>query len=232
MSTMVHTCSAATISWIDPRLNLPKTDRESAPGAVISRTQLVGGTLGRFVNFIEAFVRVEESRIIAFGFTDNRPEAGLYTSRSWLNSRSQRFPVKRLSHPTGEAACFTQIAGARTEAPEVAGLAAGGSLGVMGGPAGVIAGSAVGRATASTVFGLSPIWSEIEITISVNGSASVRLKRHSLFPCVGLYQQGSSHDSYRLTHCYGHPLYERWRTEGWGVGNPWGYQHSAAAGMI
>jgi len=131
-----HTYSAATLSWIDPRAGLPKSDDKGNPGPVIQRQLIVGRDRYRFANFLEAFVEVNAAgKITKHGFTK---DSKIYYSTSAYGTKPFIYLTSQRAIRTANKVTFMQLVGCRTEAPEkIGGLI--GKLGfgpIGGGPIG------------------------------------------------------------------------------------------------
>ncbi len=248
------------MSWIDPQTGLPEVDDGGHPGSTTTRSVIVGEVVYRFSNFLEAKIILNDDRSRITG-TEFTSASGMYRSPSYLGTESA--PIGSIGRQktvlrNGTQARFRQVVGCRTVAPEVigrrTGLVGGAIAGAWGGAAagaavagvgaipgaivGGIGGAAVGYFTgqevAEAVTGFPPIWTEIELTIELDGTASQRLISHSLFPSCTFYGQdlAGRNGTYRQVSNYNAvPALDRWKANGWGdaaagrsggtPGNPW-----------
>jgi hypothetical protein len=111
-------------------------------------------------------------------------------------------------------------------------------------------GVGLGRQIAVRLLPFAPIWTELELTITFNGTYEGRLLRHSLFPSNSFYYGGKFmrvgqggwviplNDEvgelyHKISDYDGMPNMKRWKNLGWGVvrdaspsgpvtGSPWG----------
>jgi len=190
------TRSVASFSWIDPKTNLPEYDQGN-PGSTVRRADVFGKQKYRFANFLEGRITVEgHGRIVEARVTD---ESGLYLAPSFLNIPPVAYGYfPRVQRFYGRAT-FTLLVGARTHSPEFIGRVTGENVGVVAGsrllPPGVgraigrKVGGWAGRAVAAKTLAFPPIWTEVELTIYADGTATGKLLRHSAFPSVSFYFQ-------------------------------------------
>jgi hypothetical protein len=227
--------SVSTLSWIDPKLyglSLPKVDPGN-PGPMLPRPAMFATNLDffRFSNFLEAWIDLDKNnQIAACGFS---AESGMYQAPSFLQTESvQVGDVGRCMIRSSSAVTFRQIVGCRTMAPEkiartVTTILAGPILGPLG------------QDAAELIKIFPPIWSELELTINVNGSYSSKLLRHSVFPSLCYYAAMPKPNEFfpDLYQCFsyynGIPALKLWEANGWGpvavplggagsaTGNPW-----------
>lgn len=260
-----YTAAIATMSWIDPKTGLPETDKGAEPPAKVTREDIKGGKLYRFSNFLEGTVFLDSSgRISRAAFTD---DSGMYRGPSFAGIESA--PVGRIGRTvttTHQEATFRQIVGCRTVSPEKIGAGAGA---VVGGGVGVYAGAKVGaiggawagpvgmfigavavgtvgyfagREVAEFVTAFPPIWTELEMKISADGSVKGSMVSHSLFPSNSFYfientrVDGAGGEKYKrvVTYDGDNTRLKSWKEKGWGgaasagarsgptAGNPWG----------
>jgi hypothetical protein len=225
MAEQLFASSCATLSWIDPRTGLPETD-VGDPGTGTTRADIISqrDRYYRFSNFLDAWVRVDDGgNIVGHGFS---AASGMYRSPSFLHIPSQVIGVVRDVKLILYGVIFRQLVGCRTQSPEVIGSGVGGVVGgAFGGIVGGYVGEKAGGYVAGKVKGFPPIWTELELTMRADGTASSRLIRHSLFPSNCYYtQQAAPTTSYGRVSLYdGMPNYQNWLDHGWGGGNPWGY---------
>lgn len=235
--------SVASLSWIDPQTGLPKVDEGGHPGNITTRSIILGEVAYRFSNFLEAEIEVndEGTRITRAGFT---PASCMCRSPSLFGHQSAPVgQIGRSSNIQGNTAVFRQVVGCRTESPETIGSGVGTVVGagvglyffgILGLVAGAIGGHEAGREAAEAATGFPPIWTELELTINLDGSTIPRLISHSLFPSATFYRLDLSGraGSYREVSNYNAvPALDRWQEHGWGGaviprsgatgGNPW-----------
>ena len=240
----------ATISWIDPATGLPEVDAGGSPGRFITRATITAESGYRFSHFLEVWVTVDSAAgmITGAGFS---PFSGMYRGPSFLGTASA--PVGNIGRKrvlTRKSATFRQIVGCRTRAPEIVGGVLGmqNALGApMRGPLAMYIGSQMGQGLAESFKVFPPIWTELELTINVDGSFHHKLLRHSYFPSVSYYVQeavppgadlllgmADIKNIYELKGSYdGVPYLNTWYDKGWGpvgatmpgaqktLGNPW-----------
>lgn len=196
--------AAATCSWIDPKTGLPEVDSTPIVAPATNSGFLTGNSGYRFCNFISAWADIDtvKNRIVRKGFES---VSGMYRGPSFLNIPSHAFMTSQDSFDEGSDARFTQVVGARTVSPEVAGAGggvvvgaiAGGVIGsavpVIGTAIGAIAGGVIGafsgEAAAHAITGFPPIWTKIQIRICGNGQVEAQVLQHSLFPSMTFYVQ-------------------------------------------
>jgi hypothetical protein len=239
----------ATLSWIDPTTGLPEVDA-GEPGPMIPAISIPAKKGYRFSHWLQAWIEVDASGGITSGnFSLN---SNMYRGPSYLGTESE--PVGAIGRKitrTRQAVTFRQVVGCRTMAPEKIGKIAGGilaneplpllsALPIALGPIGAIyAGIKGGREAAELHKVFPPIWTELELTINVDGSFSHKLLRHSLFPSVSYYVQGNNRlktlpEVYFQSKSYNAvPMLDAWYENGWGPvvaggpgvaatsGNPW-----------
>jgi len=225
----------ATLSWIDPKSGLPEVDKGGDPGLQINRSDILGLKLYRFSNFLEAWLEVDTgaNAIIGGNFSN---ASGMYRGPSFLGTESAPIgDIGRRIVRMPAAVTFRQIVGCRTEAPEKIGSGVGGTVGqIVAGPLGGYIGDKIGRTAAEAAKVFPPIWTELEMTINLDGTFTHKLLRHSLFPSVSYYAPGPTGDPVyvRQTTSYGAvPMLDTWYEKGWGPavpgggaptpGNPW-----------
>jgi hypothetical protein len=117
MSGTVFTHSAATMSWIDPRIGLPEDDPGGDPGPKTTRDVITGKKAYRYANLLDASVRVVGGAIVEHGFTKS---SGMYRSPSFLGIESHAFePTRHQEEIAGgvPAVRFRQLVGCRTLSP-------------------------------------------------------------------------------------------------------------------
>jgi hypothetical protein len=215
--TVTH--AAATLSWIDPRSGLPKTD-VGDPGGIVTRDTILGRSGYRFANFLEASVTIDDDgNFVGPQFTQ---DSGLRVSMSALGQMPVGLPTKQSITTLPDAVVFKQTTGASTKTPEKIGWLIGGFIGAT---------------LAHAIEGFPPIWTEVMLRILPDGTAQVRFLRHSLFPSVSFYAEqphGQVQNFAKARPTFdGVPTLARWQAEGWGTlkssgpdgpvgGNPWG----------
>jgi hypothetical protein len=215
--TITH--AAATLSWIDPRAPLPKTDIGD-PGGVVTRDFILGMSGYRFANFLEASVTIDDDgNFMGPQFTQ---DSGLRMSISAFGQMPVGLPTKQSINTLSDVVVFKQTVGASTKTPEKIGLLLGGFLGAT---------------LAHAIEGFPPIWTELILRIFPDGTAQAQFLRHSLFPSVSFYAEPShvlGPNFFKARPNFdGVPTLNRWQAEGWGTlkssgptgpvgGNPWG----------
>jgi hypothetical protein len=247
----------ATLSWIDPATGLPEVDSAGDPGSIVSYGRIIAEAGYRFSHLLEAWLEVDTTAgaIIGGNFA---AASGIYRAPSYLGLASA--PVgnigRTINRTNPKAVTFRQLVGCRTESPEKigrgAGAAGGGLAGFtstglnpIGGIVGAYVGSKVGHGTAQEVKAFPPIWTELELTINIDGTFTHKLLRHSLFPSVSYYAQVVTPAGYVVSGSYSRqgsydavPMLDAWYEGGWGLagggpitwrpgdaptpGNPWG----------
>ena len=256
MAAQTLYAAMATASWIDPKSKLKKVD-PVMPANTVSKAFLASNADHfRFSNLLETYITVNDAgAITGGGFT---AQSGMYRGPSAFGLDSMPYPVKQTME-RGGAYTFTQIVGARTHTPEtvgegvgaLGGAAAGGGLSLLFPPAAIVlvpGGAAVGylagKYGAKRIFDYPPIWSELVLTFSANGTFQTRVARHSLFPSLTTYRQDGpaaakpATSFSRIPTFLGQPYYDGvpalslWQDHGWGPlrggsigptpGNPWG----------
>lgn len=250
----------ATASWIDkavhlqlamgpavPFGSLPVNDGLGPP-PLISRPFFKACQGFRFANFLEVGVKIEGGRIVQGGFT---PDSRGYFSGSFMGHPAHAYSPKRTTTRQGEDWVFKQIVGARTTAQEEVGGTVGKIVGTLISPFGGGLGGKAGQRAARTTTPFAPIWSELEIRVSPNGSATGRLHRFSLFPSLNYYEQQSQTPGTLVARLWQKPLsygpayynavqrsQQLWFESGWGAlrggkdgptpGNPWGVKNNGS----
>jgi hypothetical protein len=234
--------AVATISWIDPKSGLPEYDSQ-APGDLIPQSTIFARTGYRFSHYLEGGVEVNSAGAITDAVIT--PESGLYRAPSMWGTKSvQVGEVGQKITNTRKSVTFRQIVGCRTLAPQVIG---GAVAEVSSGLLTLPFAWEFGEEAASLVKIFPPIWTELELTINIDGSFSHKLLRHSLFPSVSYYAQVpppppvptafgniQTNEAYQLVQTYdGVPNLNLWYQGGWGpltpptqsygemAGNPW-----------
>lgn len=257
--------SAAATSWIDQhqqsrfpspelgiRLPIAESDGSSdanyRESSSVSRSLITGETEYRFSNLIEGFLDVNDGKIVDYGFTS---ESRIYRSPSAFGLTSIVYETQRDLEVYGDRVRFTQLVGCRTRSPEVVALGAGalggGAIGLRGGAigglrgraigglAGALGGAAISVSIAEAITSFPPIWTEIALTICVDGSYTQELLRYSIFPSNCFFaldsnatvRQGKYNKISYYDACDGDTVtLERWYRDGWGAvrqngGNPW-----------
>jgi hypothetical protein len=228
-----YTYSAATLSWIDPKMGLAEVDIPNKT-YYLSRSAIIErGVSYRFANFLEATVDVLPTSTgpmpVTFGnlgFTDS---STMYRGPSYAGLPSEPFMDLQDSVGIGTGTRFRQIVGARTQSPEI------------------LAEQAFGGVVLEVTHLLPifpPIWTEIELFIGYDGTWKPKLLRHSLFPSIVFYtlDTSDSDGSYVQQAEYdGMPNYKEWRNSGWGPiqdakqtgpvpGNPWSIRERHMSG--
>jgi hypothetical protein len=249
---IVH--SIAALCWIDQRLydkeDLPEVDHFTKAPDVIDRQALLARRGYRFLNFLEAYIVVnDKQQIIDQGFTDDSKN---YYGPSFRGIMPFAFPEIRsfTAAADGQSVTFVQTVGCKTVSPETIGAReavkqADGILGIhpgWGGPLGVLFETPAAKAGAKVAENFRvfpPIWTQIELTISNDAGFDAKLARHSLFPSCTFYRQkyGVEKLAFNVTNYMqvenfdARPNIEEWRRKGWGIlvndsgpsgGNPWG----------
>jgi hypothetical protein len=235
------TRSTATTSWIDERLfspTLPEVDWGSevryTNNQWVHRPLIIGEEAYRFANFLEAFIEVQNRRIVSHGFTN---ASRLYRAPSFFEIESEPFATRRQITTSARSVTFKQLVGCRTRSPEVvaevigsvAGAVIGGVLAspfgavVPGGIGGGVVGHRVGREVVEEFMVFPPIWTELSLTIFIDGRSESELVRHSLFPSLCLFSQNAERrDLYHREELYdARAILDTWKQRGWGAGNPW-----------
>ena len=239
MTLQRYTRSAATVSWIDPRLWWLIEVDHVPPKPEVDRRYLTGNAGYRFDNFLEAWVDVDQSSgtIMGAGFSS---QSGMYRAPSFGGFPSYAFTRTAKRSFSGSQATFMQVVGARTQSPEIIGSAVGHAIqaGLEGPLAPVIdkllpqPGQRAGTGAARRVTKFPPIWSELTLTVTVAaGKVTARstLGRCSLFPSLNTYVQHPGTEAmpdptYVQTALpWGAANYDarsnlsNWRSSGWGA---------------
>jgi len=259
MAIKKFTAAIATISWIDNKVGLPVKD--SDPATITRRAAFTTNPNFRFSNFLEAFVVVDDRLgIQQQGFSR---ASGMYRGPSEFGLQSAVVgKIGRSSIRTNQTATFRQLVGARTQSHEIAGEVGGGGAGaiaggvggfMIGGPVGAFVGAVgvcavgyfTGKEVAELIKSFPPIWTELELTISADGSIRRSLLSHSVFPSNTIFGVGkaavgeSVADGYAAFASYDGDLgrLQRWQSSGWDLaaenrsgptdGNPWGMKNPA-----
>ncbi len=222
----VFTQSAATLSWIDPKAGLWKSDT-GVPASKLSKDEIMSADICRFSNLLtfQVLVDMRAQRLLGWWFGGF---SGLYPRGSALFTRPETYPTKTTITPltreglTPKPGDFvhrlevTQLVGCRTHAPEMA--------------ASIVPFGEEIAEEMNLVY--PPIWTEIKIVVEPNRSSAEVLGR-SLFPSVSFYSSLNPSFGYDfVTGGYydGVPNVDRWKTKGWGPrvtasgtsdGNPW-----------
>lgn len=216
----------ATLSWIDPATGLPEVDSAGDPGGMVSYARILAEEGYRFSHFLEAWLEVDTTAgaIIGGNFS---AASGMYRAPSFLGLASAPMGnIGRTIIRTPKAVTFRQLVGCRTESPEKIGQAVGEvGGGLVGGAPGHYVGGKVGRAIAEKVKAFPPIWSELELTIKIDGTFTHKLLRHSLFPSVSYYAQAVAPTGYVVPGSYSRqgtsynavPMLDAWYENGWGL---------------
>jgi hypothetical protein len=139
------------------------------------------------------------------GFTQ---DSRMYRGLSFAGIPSEPFLDLRSVQRIDKGVRFKQIVGARTQSAEMLREKVYPVSGVS-----LIARSA-----------FPPIWTELELTIMVDGTWTGKLLRHSLFPSVSFYlldprihSFDMDNGAYMAESGYdGVPNYDEWREHGWG----------------
>jgi hypothetical protein len=250
---IVH--SIAAMSWIDQRLydpqDLPEVDHYSKAPDYTTRSALLSNRGYRFVNFLEAYIVVnDQQQIVDKGFTD---DSGMYYGPSFRGIMPTTYPNKTsiAVSDDGKSVTFVQTVGCKTHSPETIGAReavrdVGSVLGIPRGWEGAFGTSPMfskaaeaGEKVAQNFRVFPPIWTVLELTISVDGGFDATLKSHSLFPSNTFYQQKYSvellttnTENYEQVQNFdARPNIDLWRKTGWGHkslyskgpsgGNPW-----------
>ena len=230
-----YTASAATMSFIDPRCDLPLTD-VSIPPSGVSKVSIVNGSGCRFANLLEVSAIIDETSKTVI-LADVLPSSKMYCDTSFLGLESHHFTVLSDKRGLGTSAVtFTQLVGARTQSPEEGGLVVGAVVGGVAGAfiagpwgaaGGAIIGAGLGDVVAHRSLGFPPIWSEVAITICADGTIVRQLLRHSLFPSLKFYEGDNdwfvnlpSLDS-NLSNYYSQLDPTPWKQQGWGQMRNW-----------
>jgi hypothetical protein len=232
-----YTYAIATLSWIDPRTNLPEVDN-GEPEDIIPRDAILANQGYRFANFLEATVTVTNTSLgrmmlpsMHVGYTK---DSALYRAPSFLDYPSYAYPIKIFEPVFVEGGVeFRQTVGARTQSAELLARNIGGPLGAIGG------------AAAQYLAAFPPIWSDLKLTIRYDGTYTGEMLAYSLFPSLSYYENfmmpcfnmgaGSKLPCQGFEKKFGYngmPNYDRWfhQKKGWGPqqpgpnpceGNPW-----------
>ncbi len=248
----VITRSIASMSWIDPKTGLPEVDAGGNPGSTTTRAVIVGEAAYRFSNFLEAEIDIDKDgkAITGSRFT---AASGMYRSPSFMRIPSAPVgKIGRVIDADATAVTFRQIVGCRTVSPETIGTVGGALAGIGGGVAigvfvvgtggwgllalgagGLLVGGGTGKEIAEYASAFPPIWTELELTIRVDGTTNERLIASSLFPSCTFYRESpAGKQSYAAVSNYeAVSALERWKANGWGDaasqragptgGNPW-----------
>jgi hypothetical protein len=250
---IVH--SIAAMSWIDQRLydpeDLPEVDHYSKAPDYMTRSALVANHGYRFVNFLEAYIEVNgQQQIVDKDFTN---DSRMYNGPSFRGIPPTTFPVKTSSAVSddGQSVTFMQTVGCKTHSPEEIGAReavrqVGGVLGIPRGWEGAYGtgplfsrAAEAGWKVAENFRVFPPIWTVLELTISVDATFEANLVSHSLFPSNTFYRQKYSVEllttntqSYEQVRSFdARANIDLWRKTGWGPkpvystgpsgGNPW-----------
>jgi hypothetical protein len=208
------TAATGSMSWIDPRGPLPEADFGGNPGLLATnRATLLGKRRYRFANFLEAFINVNLSGVaVGHGFTN---DSGLQMNpSSFLGTMPIPLGTIQSVKLGKDPIRFVQIVGARTNAAEI----------IIRN----LRGSQVDIQVVHSVFGLPPIWSELELTLSSHDLPRSQILRHSLFPSLEWFVQdtfgGHLGDIPNPNAFFNRYHYDgfadaglrRWMEEGWG----------------
>lgn len=238
----VFTFSAATLSWIDPKANLPEYDHAGQPAATLNFDGVTRDTNCRFSHLLTCSIVVSNGKIVDRYHAN---ESGIYLRPSFLGTAPQVYAIRRdFTSWSPQKATFVQTVGCRTQAPEAIGQ----TVGEMGGD---IAGAfvpiigpdtvppitkRVGRELAEFAMTFPPIWTRIAITLYPNGARQALVTARSLFPSMSYYESKVVVNATNTKYLYWNrkgasynavPSYEKWRAQGWGKGNPWLIQSAA-----
>ena len=221
--------SCASISWIDPRAQIPERDM-AAPPVATSEAFIKGRAGYRFANFLSVRVQYDGQKILRHKVLSGLGGGLIMTARSALGVAPAGYPTLQRVTDDGSSLTVAQIVGCRTKSSEDVG-------GMVGSLGGGVVGMLAGRAIAHTALTFPPIWTELVLTIAADGAVDFMPGKHSLFPSNafyycdprdphggGSYTQVSSYDAV--------PAMEQWRRIGWGgmqqvntsgptAGNPW-----------
>ena len=234
MTTIIR--STGAMSWIDPQTGLPEVDANGHPGITTTRAVIVGERAYRFSNFLEIQMEVEDGSISSASFTE---ASGMYRSPSFARIASA--PVGQIGRAVNmapNATTFRQVVGCRTVSPETIGTAGGAAVGGLGGLAlgvfvlgtggwgllalgvgGLLVGAGTGKEVSEFASAFPPIWTELELTVSSDGSTSQRLIANSLFPSTTFYRQQHETDPRQYSQVSNYdavPALNRWKEHGWG----------------
>ena len=232
--------SVVTMSWIDPKSGLQKVDKD--PGVRITQTDVFAKKKCRFANFLEVEIAAAGGTDIGNGIFTHRSDQ--YAGPSFASFPPKLFPNAQLKFPGAGVWKFVQTVGSRTISPEFFSSQIGA---LFAGPVGAFLGNrlldALSGHAGSTLAVLPPIWTTLEFTIFADGTYTVKILAHSLFPSMTFYMPASGDeavDGYVKsgTAYDGVPNLQSWITEGWGLqrpcpkkagnsllasaGNPWG----------
>ena len=259
MATRKYTAAIATVSWIDTKAGLPVKDND--PATITKRTPFITNSNFRFSNFLEAYVTFDDRLgIQRYGFSR---ASGMYRGPSEFGLQSAVVgEIGRSSVRSNKAVSFRQLVGARTQSHEIAGEVGVGAAGaitggiggfMVGGPVGAFVGAVgacavgyyTGKELAELIKSFPPIWTELELTINLDGQIRRSLVSHSVFPSNTLFCPGKAttgefvEDGYTAVGAYDGGLrqLERWQRSGWDLaapirsgptdGNPWGMKNPA-----
>ena len=259
MAVKKVTAAVATVSWIDKKVGLPVKDVD--PSAFTKRETFTSDANFRFSNFLEAYVIVDDrAGIQQCGFSS---ASGMYRGPSEFGLKSAVVgKIGRAMARSNRGVTFQQIVGARTVSHEVAGEVGGGGVGVVAGgvggfliagPVGAFVGAVgvgavgyfTGKELAELIKSFPPIWTELELTINVDGTIDHALRSHSVFPSNTLFRPDAAGVSDFVATGYKAREYydgdasrlKRWQNSGWDLaaknragptdGNPWGMKNPA-----
>ncbi|MEO7142464.1 MAG: hypothetical protein ABI165_03075 [Bryobacteraceae bacterium] len=209
-----ETAATGSMSWIDPRGPLPESDIGGNPGLLATnRATILGKRRYRFANFLEAFINVDFAGVVVgHGFTN---DSGLKMNpSSFLGTMPTALRTIQSVELGKDPVRFVQIVGARTSAAEI----------IIKG----LGGSSLDIQVVHSAFGLPPIWTELELTLSSQGLPISRVLRHSLFPSLEWYAQDTfgghlghipnPNTFFNRYHYDGfaNAGLRRWMEEGWG----------------
>jgi hypothetical protein len=255
--------SVASLSWIDPTTGLPKTDkapplqisRDEIVGQKIYRfanfleVRLTTDDNGQIRNFEFTPDSGMYRGPSEFNFASAPVgKIGRHTEQRGASVVFRQIVGCRTVSPEKAGSAVGAVAGGvgagfvrRAIVGAVARGVLGAEMGAFGGPwgalglgiAGVAVGAVVGGNTAGRIFYFPPIWTELELTVNGDGSATHRVISHSLFPSVTVYVR-QAHSAYFTSpgvYYDGNPNLRLWNDRGWGpapdnrsgatAGNPW-----------
>jgi hypothetical protein len=176
----------ATLSWIDPRANLPEFDRGGEPAQTLGLEGITKTHNCRFSHLLTCSIFVEDGKITR-AWIENA--SGLYTRPSYQGTPPATYRIRRdMSDWTSERAIFVQTVGCRTQAPEIIGGTVGTLGSIVTGILDPTTAGRIGRETAELASAFPPIWTKLRIVMRANGEFEGGCPEHSLFPSVSFYE--------------------------------------------
>jgi hypothetical protein len=229
-NALVVQASCATLSWIDPKADLPEYDHAGMPVEALGIDGLTRQRNCRFGHVLTASVFIENGRITR-RWLDK--QTGLYPRPSYKDTPPLTYPMRQdIDDWNEQRAVFVHTVGCRTQAPEVIGEAVAGGVATGLGPnspVDPVTARRIGNAAARATVSFPPIWTKLKITIRADGTWDADCIEASLFPSRSFYRgvavkqmvQGQIAVWKRISSYDGVPHYNEWLQNGFGRGNPW-----------